>query len=299
MDRSDLQHGIKRWKRRAFTLIEVLVVTAVIGVLVSLALPAMSGARGVARQCRELAAARQLMTAFTSYADENKGKVLTGYASKAMVNGPLVVRNAEGKPLHGEVAQRYPWRLAPSFDYDFRGLYSEDKLLTAIRNQQAEYSKYGVDFDYIVSLFPSLGINAAFVGGSDKFQEFDPLFRKSFGRVYIDRIDQANRPTQLMVFVSARCELQTLAPGLGAPEGFFRVDPPYFAPGQGRRWECAYDPRSAAPAVNSGYVSLRYKGRAVAAMLDAHAEPLTWDQLGDMRRWSDEADREDWTIKPR
>jgi len=285
--------------QRGFTLIEVLVVTAVIGVLVSMALPVMSKARVSARQVKELAAARQLMTAFTAYADENRGKVLVGYASKAMVSGALSVRNAEGTPLHGEVAQRYPWRLAPAFDFNFKGLYGDDKLLDAIKNDQAEYAKYGVDFDYIVSLFPSLGMNAAFVGGSDKFQEFDPLFRRTYGRVYIERIDQAIRPSQLMAFVSARCELQTLAPGLGAPEGFFRVDPPYFAPGQGRRWDAAYDPRSTSPATNSGYVSLRYNGRAVASMVDAHAEPLNWEQLGDMRRWSDAADREDWTIAPR
>ncbi len=272
---------------------------AIVGVLISILLPALGDVRLAGKQTRELAAARQLMTAMLAYADDNRGRVPVGYAPKAMVNGPMVVRNEEGERLHGEVAQRYPWRLAPTLGFNFRGLYGDDRLLTAIRQNESEFSKYGVNYDYIVSLFPSLGMNAAFVGGNDKLQEFDPLFRKSFGRVYIERVDEAVRPTELMAFVSARCELQTLAPGLGAPEGFFRVDPPYFAPGQGRRWEAAYDPRSQAPGANSGYVSLRYKGRAVAAMLDGHAAMMTWDQLGDMRRWADSADRPDWTISAR
>jgi len=277
----------------------LLVVIAVVAVLISMLLPALADARLAGRQTRELAAARQLASVMLAYADDNRGRVPVGYASKAMVNGPMVVRNEEGERLTGEVAQRYPWRLAATMGYDFRGLYDNDKLLNAIRREEAEYARYGVNYDYIVSLFPSLGINAAFVGGSDKLQEFDAIFRKSFGRVYVERVDEVVRPTQLMAFVSARCELQALAPGLGAPEGFFRVDPPYFAPGAGRRWEAAYDPRTGAPGANSGYVSLRYKGRAVAAMMDGHAETMTWDQLGDMRRWSDAASRADWTISPR
>lgn len=292
--------SLRRTRRAVgFTLIELLVVIAIVAVLVSMLLPALRDARLAGRQVRELAAAKQLVTAYLAYADDNRGRFMVGYASKAMVNGPMVVTNDKGERLTDEMAQRYPWRLAPTLGFNFRGLYGDDKLLAAMKQNESQYAGLGVNYDYVVSLFPSLGLNAAFVGGSDKLGEFDSIFRRTFGRVYLERADEAVRPTRVIAFVSARCEEQPLAPGLGAPEGFFRVDPPYFAPGQGRQWDATYDPRSRTPAKNSGYVSLRYKGRAVASMLDGHADVLDWGQLGDMQRWCDRADREDWTLSKR
>jgi hypothetical protein len=112
-------------------------------------------------------------------------------------------------------------------------------------------------------------------------------------------MDQALRPSKLITFISARAELQPLAPMLGRPEGFFRVDPPYFAPSRPRQWDHAYDRFSPTPGLNSGFVSLRHAGKAVAAQLDSHVEVLGWDDLNDMRRWADQADRPDWTIGTR
>lgn len=284
---------------RGFSLIELLVVIAVIALLVSLLIPALSHCRFLARQTRELAAAQQLMLAFAMYADASKGRVLVGYPSRQQVNGPMVVRNNEGERLTGELAQRYPWRLAPYLDHDFRGLYSDERLLNAIKNSRAEYEGYGINYDYVVSLFPSLGMNVAFVGGSDRHGMFEPTFQEQFGRPFVERIDQPARPTQLIVFASARDGLQPLFPQIGRPEGFFRIEPPYFSPGMGRRWDTAYDPNAPAPGNNSGFISLRNGGRAVAALFDGHGETLNWEQLADMRRWADEADSPDWELLAR
>lgn len=281
-----------------FTLIELLVSIAVIAVLISLLMPALAGARGAARQARELSSAQQLMIAFTLYADANKGYVLPGYASKKMVNGAMAVYDDAGQRLLSEEAQRYPWRLAPYLDYDFRGLYDDVKLLKEIRAGASEYATYGVDYRYVVSLFPAMGMNVFFVGGSDKQQQFDKLFIRQFGRVHIERLDEAQRPAQLMVFASARAETQALAPGLGKPEGFFRVEPPYFAEAQGRLWEDAYDPDAMMPGLNSGFVSLRHSGRAVTAHLDGHGTTKNWEAMNDMRMWANQADRADWGFKP-
>ena len=283
---------------KGFTLIELLVVIAIIGTLMSLLLPSMAKAKGLAKQTRELAASAQLMTAFTMYADQNKGNVLPGYATRDSVNGAMEVKNADGVRLYNEDAQRYPWRLASYLNYDFRGMYQSDKVLGELRERESSYSQFGVTYDYVVSLYPSLAMNVNFVGGSDRVQEFDRLFQRVYGRVYIQRLDQAVRPSGVLAFASSRAEAQPSVPFLGSPEGFFRLDPPRFG-GSGSSWDDAYDPKAELPGLNSGFVSLRYNGKAVAAHLDSHAEMLGWSQLKDMRRWADQATSEDWTIASR
>lgn len=47
-----------------------------------------------------------------------------------------------------------------------------------------------------------------------------------------------------------------------------------------------------------GYVDPRWNNRAVSLMMDGHVDMLTLEQLRDMRRWANKADRPDWTYVP-
>lgn len=280
-----------------FTLIELLVVVAIIAVLISVLLPALGRAKMLSKQTREMAAAKQLMTAVELYGMNNKGKMLPGYPPQTMVDGPMVVLDQSGQRIMGEQAQRYPWRLAPYLNFDFRGLYQDDRLLQQIRDDEVKYKSMGVDFRYVVSLFPSLGMNVAFCGGSDKFGSWDKLFQRKYGNIAIDTVERAMRPSGVMAFCSARVEEQTTTvPEMGRPQGFFRVEPPIFLASAGRRWDAAYDDNADKPGNNSGFVSLRYGGRAVAAMLDTHIETPDWKRLNDMRFWADQANAPDWGV---
>lgn len=277
-----------------------MVVIAVVSVLVSILLPALSKARGAARRTRELVAAQQLVIAYTGYADDHTSAVLPGFPPRESLTGANAVLDDEGQPIKDlTVAQRYPWRIAPYLNFNFRGLYDDAKVLAEVKAHESEY--VGVDYRYVVSLFPSLGLNTAFVGGNEKFGAWDRAFIAKFGRVHVARLDGVQRPSQLMAFVSARVEQQPLAAVLGRPEGYFRVDPPYFSPVQGRRWDASYvgDTDLRLPGQNSGFVSLRHEGKAVTGMLDGHAAMAGWDEVNDMRRWADGAGSADWTIKAR
>ncbi|MEO1278804.1 MAG: type II secretion system protein [Planctomycetota bacterium] len=274
--------------RAGFTLIELLVVIAIIAVLISILLPSLGAARGVAKATRELAAAQQTMVAFQLYAQDNDGRYLSGMPDVRDVIGRGAPVDGQGNPIADPlIAQRYPWRLAPYLDYDFRGLYSDEKTLTALRERY-------LDYIYTVSLFPSLGMNVAYVGGSVNHLG-DSTSQRVFGKVFLERDDQANRPSEVIAFASARFRGPLTVAELPEPEGFFRVEAPTFGVG----WQESYDPDAEAPGVNSGFLSLRHGNKAVTVMLDGHAEIRGWDDLRDMRRWADQATSEDWVPEPR
>lgn len=289
---------------RAFTLIELLVVIAVIGVLISIMAPSLAKARLMARQTRELNAARQLMVAFTCYAGDNRGAVLQGYPTTDSVSGSMVVLDDRGKRVTGPEAQRYPWRIVPYLGNDFSAMYNDPKVLASLKDREASYSSIGESWGYVGSLFPSFGMNIAFVGGSDKHSANDKKVVSRFGRFYVSKIDEVSRPSRLISFISARVNPGDLDAASGASaavtmlgqdrfDGYFMIEAPYFTT---RNWESVYDERADSARKNSGFVSCRYSRKAMATSLDGHADMLAWNELDDMTRWANSANEPAWFL---
>jgi prepilin-type N-terminal cleavage/methylation domain-containing protein len=63
---------------RAFTLIELLVVIGIIALLAAMLLPALGKARYRASQVNEMSGSRQLLIAWSLYAEDNSDSVLPG-----------------------------------------------------------------------------------------------------------------------------------------------------------------------------------------------------------------------------
>jgi prepilin-type processing-associated H-X9-DG protein len=266
------------------------VVVAVIALLVGILLPALSGARAAARTAAELGAGQQLMTAYTLYADDYAGELIPGYAPAAMcvANPPggrkaLVVLDEAGDPIYGVIARRYPWRLAPYMDYNFAGLYKDARTLEKYHAR--------ADFQYVVSLSPSFGLNSTFVGGDADRYGFSAAATALYGPFYLTRMEQSQRPSRQIVFSSAR----GVDPDNVAPvPGYFRVDSPWLTE---RVWSPSYNHED--DPTTWGNVDMRHGGKAATLALDGHAELLGEDEIQDMTRWAPRADEKDWVLGDR
>lgn len=268
--------------RRAFSLIELLVVLVVITLLLALICPALGRAKAVAKQTRELSTGSQLIRACMVYSTDARGWVLPGYTPASWA-GMGAVRDETGAAVLGQAARRYPWRIAPYLDYTFAGLYDD-------RNILERYSARP-DYQYVVSLSPSLGMNADFVGGNDENGiAFTTAGNRMYGRYCIQKIDDARRPNSLIVFGSAR----GVDPDGGTVSGFHRIDAPAFTT---QRWSASKQTSDSQPD-DHGHVHTRFLDAAVMTFLDGHGDVKTLDELRDMRLWADKADRPDWILQP-
>lgn len=281
---------LAREGRGGFTLIELLVTVAITGVLISITLPAIGRARRSAMTARELSAGQQLIAAYTLYADDSRGELLPGYVPPEWVSSTpmpgvktLTVLDEAGEPVTGVPAQRYPWRLAPYMEYNMAGLYKDAKTLKRYLERS--------DFQYVISLSPSFGLNSTYCGGDADRQGFNQIAARNFGSFYVTRIDQVQRPSRLLAFAS--CKGVNPDGGEMVP-GFFRAD----APSTRVRVWLTTPPQQNPDALPGQFGNLDYRhdNKAATMHFDGHSELQTFGSLDDMTRWSNKASTKGWFI---
>ena len=283
------QHAVGRIRvDRGFTIVELLVVIGVISLMLGVLLPTVGSLRDQARHVSERNSARQSVIAWNSYAIDNDGELLPGY--KSGLQAWTASGEAIAEETVGVAANRYPWRLAPYLAHNFDLLYVNDQssYLNKIRNE--DYSSYL----YVSATFPSLGLNATWVGGDEIDGCFNPALVDLLGQFYSNRLSRVRNPSRLLVFCSARGNDGVEGAGGDVIEGYFKVQSPNFS---SRRWDEAYNPLEPSSA---GNVSARWgtDDESVVAHVDGSVDSLDLLELEDMRYWADAATSPDWTLSP-
>lgn len=262
-------------------------------VLASLITVAAKSGLENAKSARELGAARNVMSAYLAYAGDNDGRLLPGIVEDPSEIGFPAAVDREGHKLGGYLAKRWPYRLAPYFDYQYPGVAVVNDSLADYRKQ-----KDAAMAEYVASVQPSLGLNTTFVGGNYSFHHSEPRVDTdsgTYGSFCVTRLGQALKPGKLIVFVSARFKTTSGSPsGAGAQGNFYVLSPRLF----GQRWSDKFDQNS--PSDRFGHVHPRWNNKALAVNLDGSSTLLGEDDLRDMRRWSNQAaERDDanWSLE--
>ncbi len=253
----------------AFTLIELLVVISIIALLIAILLPALQAARQAGRQVKELSAARMLLIGHAAYAADHQGALLPGMDPTA------TARDRQGNSVAYPAAERYPWRLAEYLDYQAIGaIYVNDAERLY---DQASQAQVGGSWPYLVSLHASLGLNVNHVGGY--------YVRDGAGVRLLEpaltTLDRARRPSSMLTFASAFSDasLWRSVGGTWADDwmpAFHRIAP-----------QVNLIEADGPPGFN-GYVHFRWRGQAVAALLDGHAEMQDPDFFRDLNHWQND-----------
>ncbi|MEK6700986.1 MAG: prepilin-type N-terminal cleavage/methylation domain-containing protein [Planctomycetota bacterium] len=283
-----------------FTLIELLVVISIIVLLIGMLAPALSSARKTAGMVRELAAIRQVGSAFTMYAQDNKSKLLPGYlrgswakpARRTFIVHESATSASEDGRLFGETIRPYPWRLMPYLDYARPALVLDRTLRTTIEDLSSDRTQ-AVNFQAAFSRHPTFGMNTTYVGGDAHRGGFYRPSYSRWGTFVVDKLESVIMPSKLMIFASSR-GVRSNSGGQKVP-GFHRLEGPWHATPTSNSvpafipWLAPGRFDAALPTTTFGHLDFRHFGKATTVTFDGHAETLDLDQLNDMRRWYNQA----------
>jgi prepilin-type N-terminal cleavage/methylation domain-containing protein len=163
---------------RAFTLLELIVVMAIIAILLGLVLIAMGGVSKAGIRADSANSLRQMMRAYISYSNDHSNKLMPGYVDPVdLGTGPnqldIVAELSDGTKLSPGDTAPYIWRLLPYLDYewsvftaDYRAKGVDARLNEEISVNDAFGPGSASASDEIgLGIRPSFGLNSIYVGG--------------------------------------------------------------------------------------------------------------------------------------
>ncbi|MCC6730193.1 MAG: type II secretion system protein [Chthonomonadales bacterium] len=252
-----------RSRRRAFTLVELLVVVAIVAILASILFPAFAQARDKARQTGSLSNLRQLGLAFAMYVQDTD-EVLP----------PALGAGAPGTTTPDNFGSfRWPWLTLPyARSMAIYRSPSDTGDLVGPACSGGCRDPRNPFHGYLWGMFPSYGYNWWYLA---------PDYRVPEGRDPSTASSRSSRGVALAA-VGAPADTLLLADSIWAPRdeptrlvmGFFLVYPPFTWSGSPPLTMTSY-----------GYAWPRHQNQANCVLVDGHARALTVGRLADERLW--------------
>jgi len=272
-----------------FTIVEVIVIIAIITLLTALILPAMKGARTLAAQTNAASGLRQMVIGYSAYRADHRGNVMLGYPPPTVNGEATVVTTVSGHDIGWPVASRYPWRLGPYVDEIWEIVHSH-------REQPPQGPAAGDDPGtagskaYSISLGPAFGLNSVFVGGHNgpSYQGYVGDQPNTNAHV-VFRNSDVNRASEMIIFAESQM-YTTYSMHVEQGPGFFMLMPPN---ANGQKWTTVDGSFALTSASITGLPKGRYNERAITSFYDGHLEFRTPDELNDMRLWYNDATHAD------
>jgi prepilin-type N-terminal cleavage/methylation domain-containing protein len=160
---------MRNTRNKGFTIIELLVVVAIIAILIGVLYPALTSARARGKKTNELNLIRETGKAWIMHNGMHQDKLLDGYLSIdvqkyrdlawVFEGDQLVMPAPEYSPSNPNDAGPWTWRLLSYMDYDWRSLLFYDDL------------EWDINYDDVLShagqiaTQPAFGYNGFYLGG--------------------------------------------------------------------------------------------------------------------------------------
>ena len=295
-----------RCARPGFSLVELMVVVAVVGVLAAIVVPAASSLQRAANTTTECSAARRTVQAWRGWSLDHDGTLLSSQIDSGTELGPNdAPTHYMGAAIPDIARRRWLWRLYDYFDDPIHTIWAghQQAWWDSIMDGAGDMSSKV----YAATLHPLLGLNGEWLG-SRQSNDSDTWALTQFLQsqdelatpLYTQTLSQLRRPADLVLFASARGA--DAATGSQPIEGWWRIEPPYRPGVSAGQVSWAQDdsggwlvPDTNSDPAESGFLSARHGGKVVVGSPDGSTKAQVFDQLGDMRRWADRATTHDWS----
>lgn len=323
LTRSSCSHSIPRSldhlipSPRGFTVVELLVVLAIIALIVGILLVAMGEVRSSARRTESANALRHMVTAYNSYSTDHNSRFMPGYVTTGQVATlDLNARRADGSLHTEEDSQGYVWRLAPFLGDEWETMFVDygNKRLRAKLTEEYEAGVYGPGSlteptDQLgIARVPSFGLNTIFLGGDSvhggpAVTDYSPWNALGNEPIAATRFSEVKNPAHMIVFAPAEQAHVASNPTYTFTElefGYPSIRPPFVTltttgiwddqqwqlKGDGRQVETSY-----AYAAGGGVPIARWGDAAFpVGNLDGSTTIETYQSLSNnMTRWSPQA----------